>query len=217
MSETRAAVSPQIEALLKRAERAEQVRDAMTSIMQEVYRYCMPQRDAWNGYGLGQDRAVYVYDSTQIHATKRFAHRLQSTVFPAGQRWAMLDIPARLKSGGNAAADDLAADLETATSILFQLIHASNFDTECNAMALHSVSKLLAWISWNRMLVAVSRSAARSSAAALPPLFSRAGMSSIAQRCPAGNTVDCSRCANRLVAWIWVLSYTYTARSWPRP
>lgn len=135
MSETRPAADPAIVQLLKRAEKAEQVRDAMTGIMQEVYRYCMPQRDAWSGYGIGQDRSVFVYDSAPIHATKRFANRLQSTVFPAGQRWAALDIPAWLKAKPSDDADVLARDLETATNILFQLVHASNFDTECNAMA----------------------------------------------------------------------------------
>lgn len=122
-----------IAALLKRAERAEEKRQAISGLMQEIYRYFMPERDSWNSYGIGQDRNVYVYDSTGIATLTRFANRLQTTVFPAGQRWAELALPTVLASAPES--DELRQmqiDLEAATQIAFHHVHASNFDAEIN-------------------------------------------------------------------------------------
>ncbi len=123
----------EIEALLKRAERADQKRAAVSDLMREIYRYFMPERDHWNSYGIGQDRSIYVYDSTGVATHTNFANRLHSAVWPAGQRWAELGLPAALLSA--AESDELRqlkADLEAVTQIMFHHVHAGNFDAEIN-------------------------------------------------------------------------------------
>ena len=121
------------EGLRRRAEAAERRRDAFASLMKDVYRFAMPERDAWRAYGYGGDRQVDVYDSTAVIATGRFANRLQQALFPPQQRWAQLALPPEL-----AAADDggLARDLEAATDLLFAQIHSTNFDQAVNEWAL---------------------------------------------------------------------------------
>lgn len=122
-----------IEALLKRAARAETRRQAFARLMQDVHAYALPERDSWNAYGYGAERQVKVYDSTAVVSAARFANRLQGALFPAQQRWARLGLPPEL------AADDLAQqvqeDLEAATAKLFAHIHASNFDVAINEWA----------------------------------------------------------------------------------
>lgn len=122
------------QALKKRAEAAEAKRQAFSALMQDIYAFAMPERDAWKAYGLGQDRqAPRVYDSTAVIATARFANRLQQALFPPAQRWAMLALPPELarRDGG-----DVARDLEAAADLLFAQIHASNFDQVINEWAL---------------------------------------------------------------------------------
>jgi len=117
-----------VEALLKRAEKAEMKRDAMVSLMREVYKFTMPERDNWSSYGIGQDRTNFVYDSSGVSGASRFANRLQMTVFPAGQRWSMLSLPEEKQ--GSDEAKRLQIDLQEATKIMFRHVHASNFDAE---------------------------------------------------------------------------------------
>jgi hypothetical protein len=67
-------MSEQIEALLKRAERAEQRREQFRGLMQDIASYDMPERDAWNSYGIGQQRNT----ECQQHSMNRTnTHRLR--------------------------------------------------------------------------------------------------------------------------------------------
>jgi hypothetical protein len=126
-----AALSP--EALVKRAERAEKSRDAFAGIMRDAYKLAMPERDGWNSYGDGQDRAPDVYDGTAIVATTRFANRLQQALFPPFQRWSGLQLPPELAAEEEA--QPLQEDLEAATGIVFKHLQASNFDATINEWA----------------------------------------------------------------------------------
>jgi hypothetical protein len=119
--------------LLARAKRAELRRMMFQSLMQDVYAYAMPERDAWSAYGYGQDRQTRVYDSTAVVATARFANRLQSALFPPQQRWAQLALPPELADRDGA--QELQVDMEAATDLLFRHVHASNFDQAANEWA----------------------------------------------------------------------------------
>lgn len=118
------------EALLSRAEKAEQKRQAFSRLMQDVFAYALPERDSWTAYGYGQARNVQVYDSTAVVSAGRFANRLQQALFPPAQRWARLSLPPELATEDAAA--EVQADLEAATDKLFRHIHASNFDMAIN-------------------------------------------------------------------------------------
>lgn len=121
------------DALWRRIEKAERRRDAFAALMRDIYAYAMPDRDAWGAYGYGAERQVKVYDSTAIIAAGRFANRLQQALFPPQQRWAQLALPPDIAAQATA---DVSRDLEAATDILFQHIHASNFDQVINEWAL---------------------------------------------------------------------------------
>ena len=122
-----------LDALLRRAEKAEDKRAAFASLMQDVYAFALPERDGWNSYGYGADRHTQVFDSTAVVSAARFANRLQQAMFPPQQRWARLSLPPELAVVP--AAEPVQQDLEAASEILFRHIHASNFDLACNEFA----------------------------------------------------------------------------------
>ncbi|MBR0651352.1 hypothetical protein GXW78_16890 [Roseomonas terrae] len=116
-----------VEALIKRYERADQKRQAFAALMRDCYAYAMPERDAWSSYGYGQDRnSVMIFDSTAVVAVPRFANRLQQALFPPQQRWAQLALPPEIAEEEGAEAEK--ANLEAATDLMFRHIHQSNFD-----------------------------------------------------------------------------------------
>ena len=122
-----------LEALLKRAERAETKRQAFARLMQDCHAYALPERDSWNAYGYGQERTLKVYDSTAVVSTSRFANRLVGALFPSQQRWAQLTLPPELDDDD--VPQDVTGDLQAATNKLFAHIHASNFDVAINEWA----------------------------------------------------------------------------------
>jgi len=121
------------QAIRKRAEVAERKRETFAALMKDIYRFAMPERDAWNSYAIGTDRQQMVYDSTAIISSGRFANRLQQALFPPQQRWARLELPPELarRDGG-----DVARDLEAATDLMFSALATSNFDQVVNEWAL---------------------------------------------------------------------------------
>ena len=132
----------EIEALLKRAKRAEIKRDAFADLMRDCYRYAMPERDAWASYGYGQQKIAEVYDSTAMLSTARFATRLVNALFPPGQRWARLNVPPEAEASDDQAQQDvkdIQASLDEITAKLFSHIHASNFDP-CMHEAAHDLA-----------------------------------------------------------------------------
>lgn len=123
----------EIQQLLERARRADQKRQMFQGLMQDVYAFAMPERDAWNSYGYGSDRGQKVFDSTAVVATARFANRLQAALFPPQQRWAALSLPPELADRDNA--QEVQVALEAATDLLFRHVHVSNFDQAANEWA----------------------------------------------------------------------------------
>jgi hypothetical protein len=122
-----------VDSLMERAKRARVKRDQHAALMREVNRYAMPERDAWNSYAPGADRAApVVYDSTAVVATPRFANRLQQAMFPPQAQWAQASLPPELAQAEGA--DQVARELEKMTSRLFARLAESNFDLAANEM-----------------------------------------------------------------------------------
>lgn len=117
----------EIEALIKRYERADAKRTAFATLMRDCYAYAMPERDAWSSYGYGADRNVMIFDSTAMVAVPRFANRLQQALFPPQQRWSQLDLPSE-KADGSPGAQSEQQALQAATELMFRHVHTSNFD-----------------------------------------------------------------------------------------
>lgn len=120
-----------VESLLARAKKAQDRKSRFRTLLQDCYRFAMPERDAFSGYAEGQRRDVQVFDSTAVMSTTRFANRLQSVLCPPFQKWAML------RPGSEVPEDwhpRVSQWLERATDVMFGHIHASNFDAAANEM-----------------------------------------------------------------------------------
>ncbi len=118
-----------IDTLLARHARAWRVRDDWRALLEDAYRYFLPNRNLYHNEGSnkqGDKKADVVFDSVGQTSLINFANRIQSDMLPPGQRWAELVagpfVPEDLQ-------DDLNTKLEDVTKRAFAVIHASNFDT----------------------------------------------------------------------------------------
>ena len=113
----------------KRYEKANSRKDQWRSIYEDAYRYCLPNRNLYDGYyesnAPGQDKMNKVFDSTAIQSTHRFANRLQSGVFPPQRNWCRLvpgeEIPAERQV-------EIQQILDVYTDTMFGVLRQSNFD-----------------------------------------------------------------------------------------
>lgn len=118
-----------VEEILKRSEKAHARKLNWRHIYQDCYEYALPQRNLYDGSFEGnvggQKKMQKVFDSTAIHATQRFANRLQSGLFPPYGRWMRLepgtDIPAPKRIPVQQA-------LDVYCDKFFSIIRQSNFD-----------------------------------------------------------------------------------------
>lgn len=80
--------------LRKRMDYAWQQKANWKSLYDEAYSYCLPQRNlydgSWDSGTYGQQKGDQVFDSTAVHATQRFANRIQSGIFPPDKKWMVL-------------------------------------------------------------------------------------------------------------------------------
>lgn len=118
--------APQVDAerFLKRFDRAKAEKDQWRSLLEEIYRYFMPNRDTWTTASQGNKRTQWVLDSTAPKATQRLAGRLQSTLVPAFRQWGKLVAGSEIPKDERSRIDEL---LEEQTEILFDHLDASNF------------------------------------------------------------------------------------------
>ena len=118
-----------ISQVVQRAGLAKARKENWRSIYEDCYKYALPQRNLYDGYyggGVpGQNKMKSVFDSTAIHATQRFANRIQSGLFPPYKKWCRLEpgteIPEEAKG-------EFQASLDAYLDKLFTIIRQSNFD-----------------------------------------------------------------------------------------
>lgn len=117
------------EEVKKRYELATSRKDQWRGIYEDAYRYCLPNRNLYDGYyegdSPGQDKMSRVFDSTAIQSTHRFANRLQSGIFPPMRDWC------RLAPGKAIPADrqvEIQRVLDDYTTKMFGVLRQSNFD-----------------------------------------------------------------------------------------
>lgn len=115
-----------IENLLARYARAVEKREHWRSLMQDCYRYAVPDRELWDQQSPGQRKGHELYDSTAPIAVQEFASRIQSTVCPAWRQWSKMvpgpGLPKEFREN-----DELGLYLEEQTDIFFGYINHSNF------------------------------------------------------------------------------------------
>ncbi len=120
-----------VDALLARAKKAQERKERFRSLLQDCYRFAMPERDAFTTYAEGQRRDQHIFDSTAVVGATRFANRLQAVMCPPFQKWAMLRPGSEIPE---ASKQQVAELLEKDTATMFAHIHASNFDAASNEM-----------------------------------------------------------------------------------
>jgi len=115
--------------IMEREAKAQARKDEWRSVYEDCYKFALPQRNLYNGYyegGVaGQNKMTNVFDSTAIHATQRFANRIQAGLFPPYKKWC------RLEAGSSIPADrkaDAQSALDAYTEIMFDTLRQTNFD-----------------------------------------------------------------------------------------
>jgi len=115
--------------IIEREAKAQARKDEWRSIYEDCYEFALPQRNLYSGYyegGVaGKGKMSRVFDSTAIHATQRFANRIQAGLFPPQKEWCRLEagsgIPEQQQPQAQAA-------LDAYTTRMFEVMRQTNFD-----------------------------------------------------------------------------------------
>jgi hypothetical protein len=114
------------ESLIQRYERAVDKRQLWRSLMQDCYRYAIPDRELFDFAIQGQRKGAELYDSTAVEGVKEFGSRIEHSICPAGRQWTKMvpgpGLPKEMRED-----DELQLYLEEQTDIFFGYIHHSNF------------------------------------------------------------------------------------------
>lgn len=118
-----------VKQIMEREAKAQARKDEWRSIYEDCYEFALPQRNLYSGYyegGVaGKAKMARVFDSTAIHATQRFANRIQAGLFPPYKQWC------RLEAGSAIPADNFVAAqtaLDEYTVRMFETLRQTNFD-----------------------------------------------------------------------------------------
>lgn len=104
------------------------------SILQSCQHYCVPHRDLfyYTNYTQGAQKNGKVYDTTQVAATRSFTSKLQATLTPPGQVWAILEAGTNFDGQSDEDKKNINEYLQYATDTIFSYIRHSNFDLAIN-------------------------------------------------------------------------------------
>ena len=115
--------------IIEREAKAQARKDEWRSIYEDCYEFALPQRNLYSGYyegGVaGKGKMSRVFDSTAIHATQRFANRIQAGLFPPQKEWCRLEagtgVPEQQRPQAQSA-------LDAYTTRMFETLRQTNFD-----------------------------------------------------------------------------------------
>lgn len=115
--------------LKKRATAAWSRKEQWRQLYDDAYEFGLPQRNlydgTWDSEARGQSKGGRVFDSTAVHATQRFANRMQSGLFPPDKQWMVLQ-PGTAIPPENA--DPVREALQLYTEKFFAVLNNTNFD-----------------------------------------------------------------------------------------
>jgi hypothetical protein len=115
----------------RRYTRAYSIFTQWISILQACQHYCVPHRDLfyYTNYTQGAQKNGKVYDTTQVAAGRSFTSKLQGTLTPPGQVWAILEAGTDFDEEDKVQVNEY---LQYATDTIFNYIQHSNFDLAIN-------------------------------------------------------------------------------------
>ena len=116
-----------VEQMLQSYEKAQAVRLNFEDLYDEIYEYCLPQRQGFKNYSVGERKDDKIFDETAVVGIQEFASRLQSGLTPNFARWADFvtgqEVP-------DAEKDDINNALDSVTDYVFEILQTSNFAQE---------------------------------------------------------------------------------------
>lgn len=123
-----------VDALLKRRERAAKRKGLWKSTYDECYKFAMPQREPLDCNQEGQVKENQLYDSTLQETTYTAANTLCALLFPPWTRWAELVVGAGVDKAK--VTEEIEQGLRDATETFFDYLNHSNFPQVVNEVAL---------------------------------------------------------------------------------
>jgi len=116
-----------VEQMLQSYEKAQAVRLNFEDLYDEIYEYCLPQRQGFKNFSAGERKDDKIFDETAVVGIQEFASRLQSGLTPNFARWADFvtgqEVPEEEK-------DDVNNALDSVTDYVFEILQTSNFAQE---------------------------------------------------------------------------------------
>jgi len=115
--------------IMQREAKAQARKDEWRTIYEDCYEFALPQRNLYSGYYegkvAGKGKMLRVFDSTAVHATQRFANRLQAGLFPPYKQWCRLEAGSAIPQGQKEQAQTI---LDNYTDLLFDTLRQTSFD-----------------------------------------------------------------------------------------
>ena len=108
-------------------EKAKTIRREFEDLYDEIFEYCLPQRQGFKNYTPGQRRDDKIFDETAVVGVQEFASRLQSGLVPNFARWADFVAGSEVPDGE---ADQINNELDKVTEYIFEVMQTSNFAQE---------------------------------------------------------------------------------------
>jgi hypothetical protein len=112
-----------------REAKAQARKDEWRSIYEDCYEFALPQRNLYGGYyegkTPGKNKTQRVFDSTAVNATKRFANRMQSGLFPPMRKWCRLEPGSAVPEEEKERAQEI---LDAYVDIMFDQLRQTSFD-----------------------------------------------------------------------------------------
>lgn len=112
---------------LKKYEKAKTIRLQFEDLYDEIFEYCLPQRQGFKNYTPGQRRDDRIFDETATVGVQEFASRLQSGLVPNFARWADFVAGSEVPEEES---ESINNELDKVTEYVFEIIQTSNFAQE---------------------------------------------------------------------------------------
>jgi len=117
------------EDIKKRFAKAQERRELWRSILQDMYDFCIPNRETFNFHNPGQRKSRHLFDSTAPEAVNTFVSMITSSTTPDDAKWmnyeAGTDIPDNERK-------DVDKALEKATEVFSKFMSHSDFHNQIN-------------------------------------------------------------------------------------
>lgn len=104
-------------------------REQWRSILQEMYDYCLPNRETFNFHSPGQRKARHLFDSTATESLQTFVSVVSALITPEHADWMLYEAGTDIPEDEKKRVNEL---LEASTKIFFKYVSHSDFYNQIN-------------------------------------------------------------------------------------